>query len=80
MTALFIGEVEVADENRHDFENVFLTQANKELADAGAKHIAGGFDNARLIGRIPPKADTSSFNSTAWTHCKSGGRDQPAPS
>jgi uncharacterized protein (DUF1330 family) len=55
MTALFIGEVEVADENRHDFENVFLTQANKELADAGAKHIAGGFDNAVSLVGIPPK-------------------------
>ena len=55
MTALFIGEVEVADENRHDYENVFLTQANKELADAGAKHIAGGFDNAVSLVGIPPK-------------------------
>jgi hypothetical protein len=55
MTALFIGEVEVADENRHDYENVFLTQANKELAEAGAKHIAGGFDNATSLVGIPPK-------------------------
>jgi hypothetical protein len=78
MTALFIGEVEVADENRHDFENMFLTQANKELADAGAKHIAGGFDSRWLVFRR--KTDTSSFNSTAWTRCKSGGKDQPEPS
>src|SRR6516162_5811939 len=55
MTALFIGEVEVADKTRHDYENVFLTQANKELADAGAKHIAGGFDNAVSLIGIPPK-------------------------
>ena len=54
MTAIFIGEVEVADENRHDFEK-FLTQANKELADAGAKHIAGGFDNAVSLVGIAPK-------------------------
>jgi hypothetical protein len=77
MTAIFIGEVEVADENRHDFEK-FLTQANKELADAGAKHIAGGFDNAVSWLVLRRKTDTSSFNSTAWTRCKSGGRDQPA--
>ena len=55
MTALFIGEVEVVDENRHDFENVFLTQADQELADVGAKHIAGGFDNAVSLFGIPPK-------------------------
>jgi uncharacterized protein (DUF1330 family) len=55
MTALFIGGVEVADENRHDYENVFLKQANKELADAGAKHIDGGFDNAVSLVGIPPK-------------------------
>jgi uncharacterized protein (DUF1330 family) len=52
---VFIGEVEGADENRRDFENVFLTQANKELADAGAKHIAGGFDKAVSLVGIPPK-------------------------
>jgi uncharacterized protein (DUF1330 family) len=28
---------------------------NKELADAGAKHIAGGFDNAVSLVGIPPK-------------------------
>jgi hypothetical protein len=55
MTALFIGEIEVANENRHDFENVFLKQANQELADAGAKHIAGGFDNTVSLVGIPPK-------------------------
>jgi uncharacterized protein (DUF1330 family) len=55
MTALFIGQIEVADENRHDFENVFLKQANQELADAGAKHIAGGFDNTVSLVGIPPK-------------------------
>jgi uncharacterized protein (DUF1330 family) len=55
MTALFIGEVEVSDENRNDFENVFLAQANKELADAGAKHIAGGFDKTVSLVGIPPK-------------------------
>jgi uncharacterized protein (DUF1330 family) len=55
MTALFIGEVEVADEHRRDFENVFLSQANQELADAGAKHIAGGFDNTVSLVGIPPK-------------------------
>jgi uncharacterized protein (DUF1330 family) len=55
MTALFIGEVEVADENRHDYDNAFLTQANKELADARAKHIAGGFENSVSLVGIPPK-------------------------
>jgi uncharacterized protein (DUF1330 family) len=55
MTALFIGEVEVNEENREGYESVFLTQANQELADAGAKHIAGGFDNAVSLVGIPPK-------------------------
>jgi uncharacterized protein (DUF1330 family) len=54
MTVLFIGELEVADENRHDFER-FLTQAYKELASAGAKLIAGGFDKTVSIVGIPPK-------------------------
>jgi uncharacterized protein (DUF1330 family) len=34
---------------------VFLTQAKQELADAGAKIIAGGFDNAVSLVGIPPK-------------------------
>jgi hypothetical protein len=34
----------------------------------------------RLISWHSAETDTSSFNSTAWTRCKSGGRDQPAPS
>jgi uncharacterized protein (DUF1330 family) len=55
MTALFIGEVEVDHEHHHDYENVFLTQAYKELADAGAKLIAGGFDKAVSLVGIPPK-------------------------
>ena len=55
MTALFIGEIEVSEENRQDFESVFLAQANKELEDAGAKHIAGGFDKTVSLFGIPPK-------------------------
>jgi uncharacterized protein (DUF1330 family) len=55
MTALVIGEIEVSEENRKDFENVFLTQAHKELDDAGAKIIAGGWDNAVSLVGIPPK-------------------------
>jgi uncharacterized protein (DUF1330 family) len=55
MTALVIGEIEVSEENRKDFENVFLTQAHKELDDAGAKIIAGGWDNAVSLAGTPPK-------------------------
>jgi hypothetical protein len=55
MTALFIGEVELDDENRHHYENVFLPQANKELAGSGTKHIAGGFNNAVSLVGMPPK-------------------------
>ena len=55
MTALFIGEIEVSEENRKDYDSVFLPQANKELEDAGAKHIAGGFDKTVLLFGIPPK-------------------------
>jgi uncharacterized protein (DUF1330 family) len=55
LTALFIGEIEVSEENRQDYDSVFLAQANKELQDAGAKHIAGGFDKAVSLFGIPPK-------------------------
>jgi uncharacterized protein (DUF1330 family) len=55
LTALFIGEIEVSEENRQDYEGVFLAQAYKELEDSGAKLIAGGFDKAFSLLGIPPK-------------------------
>jgi uncharacterized protein (DUF1330 family) len=55
LTALFIGEVEVSEENRQDYESVFLAQAYKELEDAGAKLIGGGFDKTVSLFGIPPK-------------------------
>jgi hypothetical protein len=78
MTALFIGEVEVADENRHDYENVFLTQPTKnwQMPAPSILLAASTMPSHWLVFRR--KTDTSSFNSTVWTRCKSGGRDQPA--
>ena len=55
MIALFIGEIEVNEEHRKDYESVFLAQAYKELEDAGAKLIAGGFDKTVSLFGIPPK-------------------------
>jgi uncharacterized protein (DUF1330 family) len=55
LTALFIGEIEVTEENRQDYESVFLAQAYKELEEAGAKLIAGGFDKTVSLVGIPPK-------------------------
>jgi uncharacterized protein (DUF1330 family) len=55
LTALFIGELEVNEEHRQDFDSVFLAQAYKELEDAGAKLIAGGFDKTVSLFGIPPK-------------------------
>jgi uncharacterized protein (DUF1330 family) len=55
MTAFVIGEIEVSEDNRKDFANLFLTQALKELENAGAKIVAGGFDNAVSLIGIPPK-------------------------
>jgi uncharacterized protein (DUF1330 family) len=55
LTALFIGELEVNEENRQNFDSVFLAQAYKELEDAGAKLIAGGFDKTVSLFGIPPK-------------------------
>jgi hypothetical protein len=46
MTALFIGEIEVSEENRQDYKNVFLAQAYKELEEAGARLRQDG-----LVGR-----------------------------
>ncbi len=55
MAAFVIGEIEVSEESRKGFENIFLTQAHKELEDAGAKIVAGGFDNAVSLTGTPPK-------------------------
>src|SRR5271169_789950 len=55
MAAFVIGEIDVSEENRKNFENIFLTQAHKELEDAGAKIVAGGFDNAVSLTGTPPK-------------------------
>jgi uncharacterized protein (DUF1330 family) len=55
MTTLFIGELEVSEENRKGYENEFLPQAHKELHEAGAKIIAGGWDNAVSLAGIAPK-------------------------
>jgi uncharacterized protein (DUF1330 family) len=55
MSAFVIGEIEVSEEHRKDFVNVFLTQADKELKDAGAKIVGGGFDNSISLIGMPPK-------------------------
>jgi uncharacterized protein (DUF1330 family) len=55
MSAYVIGEVEVSDEHRKDFENIFLAQAHKELEEVNAKIVGGGFNNAAALIGLPPK-------------------------
>jgi hypothetical protein len=78
MPAFVIGEFEVSEEHRKDFEIKFLTQAHHELEDAGAKIVAGGFDNAVSLAGIPPKnryVVIQFGNMEAW---KNGGKDHLA--
>jgi uncharacterized protein (DUF1330 family) len=55
MSAFVVVEIEISDEHRKDFENVFLVQAHRELEEAGAKIVGGGFDNAAALTGMPPK-------------------------
>ena len=59
---------------------LFLPQANKELEDAGAKHIAGGFNETVSLFRYSPK---NRYVVIQFEELNASGKvvaDQPAPS